>query len=83
MLTNALSRIVGEILGKTAFARKAEGVVSVDFEPVVAVEVPDPKTVKLLFNQSTCTTIGLDPKAVQAKFDAGAKKKPVTWTASS
>ena len=81
MLTNALAKVVSGVLGKEAFARKADGVVSVDFEPVACLDVPDAKTVNILFNLSTCSEIGLDTVDVQARFDAGGRKK-VAWAPS-
>ena len=71
---------MGNVLGKRAFAVKQDGIVSVDFEPVVSVDAPDPKAVKLLFNRTSCEELGLDTKLVQAVFEAGGRRRtPVKW----
>ena len=74
---------MGSVVGKRAFAVKQDGIVSVDFEPVVSVDVPDLKTVKLSFNRTSCDELGLDTALVQARFEAGGRKRaPIKWEPS-
>ena len=83
ILTGILSRVVGEVMGGTAFAQKREGVVSYDFVPVASIAVPDPKTVELSFNSAGCQEMGLDTKAVQSMFEERTSRKTPKWTRCS
>ena len=83
ILTGVLGRVVGEVLGTDAFARKREGEVFVNFVPVAAVEVPDSRTVELSFNMDGCEEVSLDVEKVKALFQERTKRKAPKWTKCS
>ena len=83
MLTNRLANILRDKVDKRefVFARKSEGVVTYNFEPLLSVSVPDPDTTTLRWNAPLLLSLGLDKEDISSRFKAGARPtKSVDWS---
>jgi len=83
MLTNRLANILRDKIKKRelVFARKSEGIVTYDFEPLISVSVPDPDTTTLRWNAPLLKSLGLDKDDISSTFKAGARPAAnVEWS---
>ena len=84
VLTKAMARVVKTFVDseQDVFAKKRDGEVTINWVPVVSLDVTGPKTLNILWNQPEVDRLGLDKAAVLDSFQAGGRK-PIKWTASS
>ena len=83
MLTNRLANILRDKVEnrELVYARKSEGVVTYDFEPLISVSVPDPDTTTLRWNAPLLKSLRLDKDDIASKFKGGARASTkVEWS---
>ena len=74
--------LANEVGSGNVFARKREGVVAVDFEPMASIEVPDAKTVRLGWNSPIAEKWKIDKEKVQKAFELASAGRSVQWSYS-
>jgi hypothetical protein len=86
MLTRKLAKIIKTKVDdpKTVFARKRDGVVTLDFVPLASILVPSPNEHSLRWNTELLQTSGLNKEDIIQQFKAGNKSADgVKWSSSS
>ena len=82
-LTSALAKVIKSQLGDiNVFARKDEGVVTIDFQPCACIQLADDRTAVLQWNSAVCDAFSLDREKAKCAFYAGRKGIPTAWSSS-
>ena len=83
LLTAVLAKVIKSQLGDiNVFARKAEGVVTIDFKPCACIQLADDRSAVLQWNSAVCEAFSLDKESAKTAFFAGRKDNPINWSYS-